>query len=197
MQIQGFLTCSIAIFQWRPKASGRGLKKVNACRVCGYMLDRNNVYLKPQEICDRLNAENADVATPPKWLQKQYSVPRRKLSWCRAFRTDISAGTVRSIRKRVVQRVLIPAGFLDGTHGTYVRQIGDQIHLINFQASKYGHEYTVNLGLHYSFLSPLLNRGRRKLADYSQVDCGLSTRIGEFKDSTHDTWFKYGVDRGA
>jgi hypothetical protein len=30
---QPFLTFSIAIFRWQPKASGKGLKKVNACRV--------------------------------------------------------------------------------------------------------------------------------------------------------------------
>ena len=41
-----FLTFSIAIFQWQPKASGKGLKKVNASRVHGYETDRKSDCLR-------------------------------------------------------------------------------------------------------------------------------------------------------
>jgi hypothetical protein len=71
-----FLTFSIAIFQWQPKASGKGLKKVNASRVCGYGADPQSMYAKAQDICDRLNAENASVGERPKWLQRTYTVPK-------------------------------------------------------------------------------------------------------------------------
>jgi hypothetical protein len=73
-----FLTFSIAIFQWQPKVSGRGLKKVNASRVHGYEADRQRVYARAKEICEQLNSEGASVATPPQWLKKRYSVPRPK-----------------------------------------------------------------------------------------------------------------------
>jgi hypothetical protein len=73
-----FLTFSIAIFQWQPKAAGKGLKRVNASRVHGYEADRKGVYAKAQEICDRLNTAGVDVGNKPSWLKKRYSVPRPK-----------------------------------------------------------------------------------------------------------------------
>lgn len=73
-----FLTFSIAIFQWQPKASGKGLKRVNASRIYGYEVDRKSVYTKAQEICERLNSEGCSVSSRPHWLKKRYSVPRPK-----------------------------------------------------------------------------------------------------------------------
>jgi hypothetical protein len=191
-----FLTCSVPVFQWVPKASGRGLKKVNVCRVCGYMLDPQAVYRKAQEICDRLTAENARFDRRPKWLQKQYAVPKPKGLVVPRLDRDLPGSVVRSIRLKVMQRILVPAGFVKGKEGTYVRRQRDQIHLIDFQAARFGHEFTVNLGFHYAFLTPLLAGKRIPLADYIQVDCGLRARIGDFAKGKQDQWFEYGTDRG-
>jgi hypothetical protein len=190
-----FHTFSVAVFQWQPKTSGRGLKKVNACRVCGYTLDPQAVYAKAQELCDRLTAENANASVRPKWLQKQYAVPKPERLVNPKRNRDLPGSVVRSIRLAVMKRLLLPAGFVKGQQGTYVRRVGDQIHLIDFQAARFGHQYTVNLAFHYSFLLPLFARKRIKLADYSQLDCGLRSRIGQFTKSARDRWYDYGTDR--
>jgi len=190
-----YLTISVAVFQWQPKASGKGLKKVNATRICGYMADIASVYAKAQEICDKLNAANATADLRPPWLQKQYSVPKPK-GWIDSrVPDDLPSSVVRSIRAAVMTHVLIPAGFIKGEQGTYVRRAGDQIHLIDFQPSRYGHQYTVNLAFHFAFVTPLFAGKKIKLADYSQLDCGLRARIGDFSKSRLDKWFDYGTDR--
>jgi Domain of unknown function (DUF4304) len=190
-----FVTFSIAIFQWQPKASGKGLKKVNASRVCGYGLDPQRMYAKAQEICDRLNSEGASVTKRPSWLQKQYSVPKPTELIIPRVGSDLPGSVVRSIRQAVMKRILLPAGFVRGKSGTYVRQQGNQIHLIDFQAAMFGHQYTVNLGFHYAFLTSLSARKKIRLADYHVLDCGLSARIGQFQKGNRDRWFDYGTDR--
>lgn len=189
-----FLTCSVAIYQWLPKASGRGLKKVNAARVCGYMLDLQSVYRKAQEICDRLNAAQARADARPKWLQKQYSVPKPPRLIVPKISNDLSGAAVRAIRLDVMRQLLLPAGFTKGASATYVRQVGDQIHLIDFQPARFGHEYTVNLGFHFAFLAPLFAGKTIPVAKYHQLDCGLRARIGDFAKGALDQWFPYGTD---
>jgi hypothetical protein len=83
------------------------------------------MYAKAQEICDRLNAEKASVANPPKWLQKQYSVPEQVGLIVPRVQDDLRGSVVRSIRESVMKRILLPAGFMKGKGGTYVRQQGD------------------------------------------------------------------------
>ena len=189
-----FLTFSIAIFQWQPKASGKGLKQVNAGRVCGYAADPQCMYAKAQEICDRLNAEEASVLARPKWLQKQYSVAKPEWLVIPRFQTDLPGSVVRNIRQTVMKRTLLPAGFVKGRGGTYIRRHDNQIHLIDFQADRWGHRYTVNLGFHYAFLQPFFARKRIPLAKYHLLDCAFQARIGPFKIG-RDMWFDYGTDR--
>jgi hypothetical protein len=184
-----FETCSITIFQWRQKAAGKGLKKVNVCRVCGFTADVNAVYARAQELCDRLNAEQADATNRPAWLQKQYSVPRPPSVSKPQPRTDrLSPGAVRQIRERVMNRLLLPKGFVRGENATWIRRRGEQIHLIYFQGSQYGREYFVNLGLHYAFLPPLVAQEKIALTKYQLLDCGLEARL--------KGTFPYGADGG-
>jgi hypothetical protein len=189
-----FLTASIAIFQWLPKASGKGLKKVNACRVCGYMLTRHDMYIKAQQICDRLNAERATALDPPKWLQKTYSVGKPPSLVIIEETNRLPRGAVRLIRERVAKNVLLPACFVRSREGaTYVRQRGDQIHLIYFQGM--GTSYAIELGFHYAFLPPLFARKKIKLADYGLLDCGLRARSGAFSKPRREKYVEYGTDR--
>jgi hypothetical protein len=89
--------------------------------------------------------------------------------------------------------MLVPAGFVPAKAATYVRRQEDQIHLIHFQGSKWGGSYTVNLGFHYSFLTPRYARKRIALAGYHLLDCAFQSRIGSFVDG-RDIWFEYGND---
>lgn len=191
----GFVRFSIAIFQWQPKASGKGLKKVNASRVCGFGMDPQRMYAKAQEICDRLNAEGASVAERPKWLQRQYSVPKPPTLIIPRVSDDFPGSVVRSIRQVVMKRTLLPAGFTRRKGGAYVREQGDQIHLIGFQSSLFGHQYTVNLGFHYSFLPSLFAAKTGGSRDWCELDCGLEARIGQFQEGKRDRWFEWGSDR--
>ncbi|MDX1948141.1 MAG: DUF4304 domain-containing protein [Pirellulaceae bacterium] len=190
-----FVTWSIAIFQWQPKSSGKGLKKVHACRVHGYAMDAHALQTKAEEICDRLNRERASVTNLPIWLRKHYSVPKPPELVIPNTQTDLPGSVVRSVRSAVMKRLLIPEGFVRGRAGTYVRRHENQIHLIDFQPARFGHQYTINLGLHYTFLQPLSARRKIPLASYHQLDCGLLARIGQLVPGGRDRWFSYGDSR--
>jgi hypothetical protein len=69
-------TFSVGVYQWLPKANGKGLKKSITIRVMGCVAEADAVYSKADELCLRLNTESAHVDNPPAWLQKQYSVPK-------------------------------------------------------------------------------------------------------------------------
>jgi len=68
--------------------------------------------------------------------------------------------------------------------------------VIYFQGSKYGGQYTVNLGFHYAFLNPFFARKRVPLSDYDLLDCALQARLGPFITG-RDQWFDYGTDRNS
>ena len=191
------VTCSIAVFQWQPRASGKGLKKVNACRIRGYLIEPDCLYRKAREICNRLNEEGASVQNRPLWLQKEYAVRRPKALGREHPRDTLTASAVRSIRKQVMRRLLLPAGFVEGVQGTYARCRDDQIHAINFQASKWGGEYTINLAFHYAFLPPFFAGKPIQLSDYHLLDCAIGSRIGNFIPGARDRWFEYGNDHAT
>lgn len=49
-------TFSVGIFQWIPKASGKGLKKSTVkFRIKGNVVDAEKVYCKAKELCESLN----------------------------------------------------------------------------------------------------------------------------------------------
>lgn len=51
-----WITFSLGIFQWLPKAGGRGLKRGKVIkRVRGNVIDKADVYAKADEIVDELN----------------------------------------------------------------------------------------------------------------------------------------------
>ena len=50
-------TFSVGIFQWQPKAGGKGLKRSRVLtRIRGLIVKPEEVYHEAQEICDKLNA---------------------------------------------------------------------------------------------------------------------------------------------
>jgi hypothetical protein len=193
-----YQTFSVGIFQWVTKASGKGLKKTGVTsRVLGYTEDPDRVFEKATQICRRLNAKGARAQRRPAWLQKQYSIPRPVGMVVQRRSEDFTAGQVRSMRLSVMKEKLIPAGFVVGKDATYVRRADDQIHLINFQGSKYGHEFTVNLGFHYAFVAPLFRTAPRALTDFHLLGCLVWQRIGHFLPERRDVWFQYGKEREA
>jgi hypothetical protein len=119
-----------------------------------------------------------------------------RVTTVRYERTDeLTSAQVRAARMQVMKRELAPRGFVRGDDGTYARRRDGQIHLINFQASKYGHEYTVNLGFHYDFLPPFHHKMTIPLVEYHLLDCAIRERIGYLTPANRDTWFPYGNDR--
>jgi hypothetical protein len=195
-QESGFLTLSVGVFQWLPKARGKGLKKSKSIRVAGYMAEPERVYDKAQELCDRFNAAGVRAENPPTWVQKQYSVPR-PFDMVVERSDELTSGQVRQVRLRVMRQALAPHGFVRGDNGTYVRRREGQIHLIVFDASSRGHKYDVNLGFHYDFVPPFFHKTRIPLVEYDFLDCAVEQRIGYFLPENRDAWFPYGNDRAS
>jgi uncharacterized protein DUF4304 len=75
------------------------------------------------------------------------------------------------------------------------------IHVVGFQGSKWGDEFTVNLGVYVREVDQLFDDswGRSKKAGVpgedgavKEYDCWLRARLGEIRAGGHDTWWKYG-----
>jgi hypothetical protein len=189
-----FTTFSVGVYQWLPKTSGKGLKKSKTIRVKGYVAEPDRVYEKARQLCRKLNAERISSEKPPAWLQTQYAVAKPSGLVIERLSDDLTGNQVRSIRTNVMRKQLLPKGFVKSTRGTYVRKLGDQIHLINFQPAVFGHEYTVNLGFHYTFIPAAFARRSIKPADFQLLDCTFQARIGDFIGHGRDKWFAYGHD---
>ena len=192
-----FSTFSVGVYQRLPKASGRGFKKSKTVRVMGYTAEPDKVYQKAAELCRQLNEAGARADDPPDWLQKQYSVPSPPGMVVEHTSSHLSGQQVRTLRLKVMREELLPLGFVKAEGGGYVRRQGEQIHLVDFQASKYGDSFTVNLGFHYSFVPPLSHARRVAMAEFYLLDCSLKERIGFLIPEQRDTWFDYGEDREA
>jgi hypothetical protein len=193
-----FTTFSVGVFQWLPKSGGKGLKKSKTIRVNGYVADAQRAYDKAEGLCDALNKAEAMIDDPPKWLQKSYSVPMPAEVKAAEPKPDhLTAAQARTLREQVARELLIPAGFVKCADGAYVRREGEQLHLIYFQGSRYGGEFTVNLAFHYTFVPPCFQRKRIALGAVQYLDCMLNTRIGAFLPENRDVWYPYGNDRNA
>ena len=192
-----FSTFSVGIFQWLPKSNGRGLKKSKTIRILGYTAEPAKVYEKAAELCRRLNESHANAEAPPPWLQKQYSVPKPAGMELPKHSSRLTGQQVRGLRRQVMKEELLPLQFVDAGEGVYVRRCGEQIHLIHFQASKYGDSFTVNLGFHYTFVPPQSQMRAIALSEFQLLDCALGERLGFFLPERRDMWFEYGADREA
>jgi len=190
-----FLTFSVGVFQWLPKASGRGVKKSPSIRVKGYAVEYKLVHHKAQELCKRLNREQVRSDNPPAWVQKQYSVPRPAYLIPERIDDTLTGAQVRTVRLREMKGLLLPAGFVRAPDSTYVRQTGNQIHLINFQGASFGATYYVNLGFHYAFAPGFFHDRHLQPAEYHVLDCAFWARIGAFIPGGPAS-FPYGDDRG-
>src|SRR5262249_23690915 len=160
-----------------------------------YAAEHKLVYHKAQELCRRLNHERGRSDNPPAWLQKQYSVPKPAHLVIERTTDDLTGAQVRGSRSQVMKRLLLPGGFVHAKGGTYVRKADDQIHLIDFQPSQWGHGYTINLGFHYGFIKGFFHDKRLAPAAFHLLDCALFARIGDFAPGGTDTWYDYGNDR--
>lgn len=184
-------TFSVGVYQWLPAVGGKGLKKSKSIRVNGYTAEPLRVYVKAQELCDQLNAEGIRADEPPAWLRKQYSVPRPAAQPAKAPAEGLTGEQVRALRTRVMKEKLLPHGFRKARGGTYVREAGEEIHLVDFQADRWGREYYVNLGFHYRFV-PSYSVGRTlPAAEYGVTHCAVTARLREGPEGGA---FPYGED---
>ena len=97
----------------------------------------------------------------------------------------------------MVKQHLFPAGFVQSHASTYVRRVGEVLEVINFQSGTWGKEFTVNLGLHYTFTPPVAKRRRMRWTAIDHLDCSIRGRIGFFLPRKLDTWFDFGEDPDA
>ena len=85
-------------------------------------------------------------------------------------------------KNKVFKQTLQPAGFEKGRH-VFLRHARDQYHAIDFQPSKYGGSYFVNIAFGYDFHpSPdeIFVQRVRPLAEYDVIDLMLHGRPGSF-----------------
>lgn len=195
---RGARTFSVGIYQWLPKSSGKGVKKSKTIRVMGYCANPTAVYALAKNLCRRLNSEGVRIDQPPKWLQKQYSLPRPATVPPRYDETRLLGKHARELRRKIEHEILVPGGFAKCPNGTYSRKSGDQIHLINFQGSKYGNGYFVNLGFHYAFIPGFSLSNRHELYSpkrFTLLDCALRTRLRT--SNNQNDLYEYGIDRAV
>lgn len=99
----------------------------------------------------------------------------------------------RRAKKRALNTILQPAGFELGRH-MFVRRVSGQHHAVEFQPSKNGDEYFVNLAFSYDFLPPFFHGGNGQfiaLADYVELDFLLSSRLGHFLPGPYQDDWRY------
>jgi len=186
-------TISVGVFQYLPKADGKGFKRSKSIRVKGYGAYPNKVYEKAAELCAEFNEKKLRFESLPSWVQKQYSVPKPADRVEHKPEGNDSA-KVRQIRAQVAKETLLPLGFIKCKGASYVRRHGQQLHLVNFQGSMWGGQYTINLGFHYDFIPPYTLRKPIKLDQVQYLDCAVGVRIGWFDPSERDIWYPYGDD---
>lgn len=199
---------SIGLFQWLSKRRSKGLKKSKSIRIIGYVGDPDAVYQKADELSRRFNEEGVSVENPPPWLQKQYAVRRPAHLVIERTLDELTGAEVRPIRLEVMTNALGPHGFVKHGGMNFVRQQGDQYHVIEYQTGKYGHEYTLGIGFHYTWvpgfpqwttIPPIGWTMMPSPADVCCFYCALHAHVGEFGPNftRGQTWFKYGTDRDS
>ena len=188
-------TFSVPVFQWIPKASGKGLKKSKTIRVNGYTADPQRAYDRAAELCRQLNEAGVRLDNPPKWLQKTYSVPG-PVDYVKERKSDaMPLGRMRGIRERVAKQRLGPAGFIKSTDATFVRRRGEQIHAVCYDA--HSGAIRILLGVHFTFAPPCSHRRAIPLDEFHHLDCAGRAGIGSFLPK-HESWgFEYGSDPDA
>ena len=107
----------------------------------------------------------------------------------------ITASSLRSARKRLMKKLLFPKGFVE-KGSLYSRHVGNQFHGIDFQALRYGGQYTVNVTFHYDFLPVYWGeRTTRPLDEMELLDFWLRTRLGRLLTAgAKEIWWPYGKD---
>jgi hypothetical protein len=100
----------------------------------------------------------------------------------------IDANTFRRVRRKVMRRVAVS---FEETKSNYVRTTANQqIHCIKFEAAKYGHEFTLDLGLHFEFLPTFAAFSVRPVVEHPEPEtCVLMKRV---RKPDNNQFFGYG-----
>jgi hypothetical protein len=166
-----FSTFSVGVFQWIPKASGKGLKKSKTIRVKGYVADPESAYGRAAELCKTLNTEKVRLENPPDWLQSQYSVPRPQSLPPTPKRpsANIDASQFRRIRKRVFRDTLEPLGFDVTSSVRTLRSDGSTLRFVGFCFRQFSPQYAIEIGYHYTGLPSIasVNPDRKQIFEHA------------------------------
>lgn len=95
--------------------------------------------------------------------------------------------------KEVFAPALRSAGF-KGSGQNFLRKVGESVHAVNIQGSKYGDEFFVNLGLHYAFLPPCWCEALPPNRKFKERDCEFRWRLSP-PSGAHKAWH-YGSSSG-
>jgi hypothetical protein len=112
--LHSWSTFSVGVFQWLPKASGKGLKRSTSIRVTGYTAEPQRVFDKADELCRKLNEAGVRADNPPPWVQKQYSVPKPIGFVAGRFSDGLTGAQVRSLREQGNERGIAAVSIRQG-----------------------------------------------------------------------------------
>jgi hypothetical protein len=169
-------TFSVGVYQWLPKAAGKGLKKSNTLRVHGYTADAESVYELASQLCRRLNAEKVVLAQPPKWLQRSYSVPRPDIA-----RTTTARDCLKALIRDHLAPALKPLGFRSSGLKLW-RGTPEVCQLIHFELHWFGTKthgvFSVYLGVLWHEIEAALNKASGAKVPPALTACTISINLG-------------------
>lgn len=96
-------------------------------------------------------------------------------------------------KNRVFTRTFQPAGFVKGAY-LFARQTIGQVHGVQFQASRYGGSYFVNVAFHYEFLPPLFHMSNNVLVPVQKFDLTdfmLHSRLEDLMPASYPAEWSY------
>jgi hypothetical protein len=102
----------------------------------------------------------------------------------------------RSAKDKAFKQVLKPAGFVKGRY-LFARKAHGQLHGIDFQTSKWGGEYFLNVAFHYDFLPPLVALANNTIYAFERfgvTDFLLHTRLEALMQAGYPKEWSYGEE---
>lgn len=179
------LTFSVGVFQWLPKASGKGLKKSKTIRIKGFVAESKRVYEKAAQLCEKLNRERVQADAPPSWLQKQYALPEPP-----ALATQIAADDLMRNRRSNHRKALLAAfasefkqaGFKKKA-ATWNKLNPETIQVFNVQCSQWDESYYFNAGIYIRALG-----AKERVLEH---ECHVRERIPAHELHGWETWDRW------
>ena len=96
----------------------------------------------------------------------------------------LTAAQFARVRDRMMQVLVVPRGF-EASRRIYTRR-GEQVHIISFNAARFGGSFTVDIGVHFAEVPPFPPLGG---VSWEANECWLMRRL---RDHERNQFFGYG-----